>query len=79
MATLRHHIYSVREELKLLSDDQLYTNRYIAHLIDVQRSYLLQQKYSDYRKTLPESIQQTIEFGVERAQRVLGIPGDSIL
>ena len=79
MATLRKHIYTVREKLHFLSDDQLFTNRYIAHLINTNRSYLLQQKYSDYRKVIPESMLQTIEFEVERAERVLGIPGDYIL
>lgn len=79
MATLRHHIYSVREKLKELSDDQLLTDEFIKHLINTKRDYLLNQKYADIRKVIPEAVKQTIEFEMETTERVPGIPGQYVL
>ena len=79
MATKRELIYSVLEKLKNVSDDQSLTEEFIAHLIDLKREYLLHQKYSDYRRVLPEVVKQTIEFEMVREQRVLGIDGEYIL
>lgn len=79
MATLRHHIYSVREKLKSLSDDELLNNELIKHLLNTKRDYLLQQKYSDYRRVIPDNLKQTIEIELESVERVPGVPGEDIL
>lgn len=78
MATQRELVYNVLEKVKSLSDDQLLTEDYIAHLIDLKREYLLDQKFSDYRKVLPEVIKQTIEFQMVTEERVLGLGGDNV-
>lgn len=79
MATKRELIYAVLEKMKNVSDDQSLTEEFIAHLIDLKREYLLHQKYSDYRRVLPEVVKQTIEFEMVREQRIPGIDGEYVL
>lgn len=50
----------VLDELKLYSDDALYTEEHIMFLLDKYRVFLLKQRYSDVKKQIPESNYQTI-------------------
>lgn len=79
MATLNEITYSILEKLKILSDDEFPTTSQIEYLIDSKREYLLNQKFSDYRRIIPEIIKQTIEFEMLPEERILGLSGDNII
>lgn len=82
MATRNKLVYSVLEKVKVLSDDQAFNNLpidYVRFLVDSKREYLINQKFSDYRRVLPDNLKQTIEFEMIREERVLGLPGDYVL
>lgn len=53
-------IYMVIDELKLHSDDAIYTEDHIMFLLKNYRVFLLKQRYSDVKKQIPESNYQTI-------------------
>lgn len=48
------------DELKLMSDDASFNENHIAFLLGKYRGFLLKQKYSDIKKSIPESNYQTI-------------------
>lgn len=60
MSTYRELTYMVLDKLKLTSDDAQFTEDHIMFLLDKYRAFLLKQKYSDIRKSIPESNYQTI-------------------
>lgn len=51
--TLKEIIYSIREDFKLMSDDNDLTQEYLAYLIKNARSIVMQQRYSDPRNIIP--------------------------
>lgn len=55
MAKFREIAYLVLDELKLSSDDSYYTIDHIVFLINQMRGFLLKQRYSDIKKTIPSS------------------------
>lgn len=56
----REAVYMVLDELKLFSDDAVYTEDHIIFLLSKYRAFLLKQRYSDIKKRIPESNYQTI-------------------
>ena len=80
MSTVREVIYDVKERLKLTTDDVDITTEYIHHLLNLERSRFIKQKFIDYRKTVPDSILQGIELSMELTDSVPGITtGDRVL
>lgn len=60
MSTYKELTYMVLDELKLYSDDALYTEEHIMFLLGKYRTFLIKQRYSDVKKQIPESNYQTI-------------------
>lgn len=60
MSTYKELVYMCLDELKLYSDDALYTEEHIIFLLSKYRVFLLKQRYSDVKKQIPESNYQTI-------------------
>lgn len=65
MSTYREIVYMVLDELKNLSDDRYFEEEHVMFLADKYRSLLLKQRYSDMRKSVPESNFQTICINLE--------------
>lgn len=53
-------IYLVLDELKLSSDDSIFEPEHIFFLAEKYRAFLLKQRYSDIKKTIPEANYSTI-------------------
>lgn len=60
MATYREMIYAVLDELRLESDDALFTEDHIMFMLGKFRGLLLKQQYKDVKKEIPESNYQTL-------------------
>lgn len=58
--TLREIIYDIKEKLKFTTDDIDISDEYIAHLINVKRSFLTKQRFSKFTRNVPEEIKQNI-------------------
>lgn len=68
MSTYRELIYMVLDQLKQMSDDSQFTEEHIMLLLDNYRALLLKQRYSDVRKSIPESNYQTLCLDVSQYQ-----------
>lgn len=60
MSTYKDLVYMCLDELKLHSDDSLFTEDHIIFLLNKYRTFILKQRYSDIKKQIPESNYQTI-------------------
>lgn len=67
-------IYMVLDELKLQSDDAIYTEEHIMFLLGKYRTFLLKQRYSDIKKQIPESNYQTICLDLIEVPAISGEP-----
>ena len=74
MSTYKELIYMCLDELKLYSDDALYTEEHIIFLLSKYRVFLLKQRYSDVKKQLPESNYQTICLDLIEVPAISGEP-----
>ncbi len=74
MSTYKELVYLVLDELKLHSDDALFTEDHIIFLADKYRAFLLKQKYSDIKKQIPESNYQTICLDLIEVPAMAGAP-----
>ena len=74
MSTYKELVYLVLDELKLHSDDALFTEDHIIFLADKYRAFLLKQKYSDIKKQIPESNYQTICLDLIEVPAMSGAP-----
>lgn len=74
MSTYKELTYMVLDELKLYSDDALYTEDHIMLLLDKYRAFLLKQRYSDIKKQIPESNYQTICLDLIEVPAISGEP-----
>lgn len=74
MSTYKELIYMVLDELKLYSDDALYTEEHIMFLLGKYRTFLLKQRYSDVKKQIPESNYQTICLNLIEVPAISGEP-----
>lgn len=64
----------VLDELKLYSDDALYTEEHVMFLFGKYRTFLLKQRYSDVKKQIPESNYQTICLDLIEVPAISGEP-----
>lgn len=74
MSTYKELVYMVLDELKLYSDDAVYTEDHVMLLLDKYRTFLLKQRYSDIKKQIPESNYQTICLDLIEVPAISGEP-----
>lgn len=74
MSTYKELTYMILDELKLYSDDALYTEEHIMFLLGKYRTFLLKQRYSDVKKQIPESNYQTICLDLIEVPAISGEP-----
>ena len=74
MSTYKELIYMCLDELKLYSDDALYTEEHIKFLLGKYRTFLIKQRYSDVKKQIPESNYQTICLDLIEVPAISGEP-----
>lgn len=74
MSTYKELTYMVLDELKLYSDDALYTEEHVMFLLGKLRTFLLKQRYSDVKKQIPESNYQTICLDLIEVPAISGEP-----
>ena len=74
MSTYKELVYMCLDELKLYSDDALYTEEHIMFLLSKYRVFLLKQRYSDVKKQIPESNYQTICLDLIEVPAISGEP-----
>ena len=74
MSTYKELTYMVLDELKLHSDDAIYTEEHIMFLLGKYRAFLLKQRYSDVKKQIPESNYQTICLDLIEVPAISGEP-----
>lgn len=74
MSTYKELVYMCLDELKLYSDDALYTEEHIMFLLGKYRTFLIKQRYSDVKKQIPESNYQTICLDLIKVPAILGKP-----
>lgn len=74
MSTYKELTYMVLDELKLYSDDALYTEEHVMFLLGKYRAFLLKQRYSDIKKQIPESNYQTICLDLIEVPAISGEP-----
>jgi hypothetical protein len=75
MAKYKEIVSMVLDELKITSDDSIFTEEHIIFLAGRYRSFLLKQRYySDIKKQIPESNYQTICLDLTTGEVVEGLP-----
>ena len=74
MSTYKELVYMCLDELKLYSDDALYTEEHIMFLLGKYRTFLIKQRYSDVKKQIPESNYQTICLDLIDVPAISGEP-----
>ena len=74
MSTYKELVYMCLDELKLYSDDALYTEEHIMFLLGKYRAFLIKQRYSDVKKQIPESNYQTICLDLIKVPAISGEP-----
>jgi hypothetical protein len=75
MAKYKEIVSMVLEELKIISDDSIFTEGHIIFLAGRYRSFLLKQRYySDLKKQIPESNYQTLCLDLEKTEAIEGLP-----
>ena len=75
MAKYKEIVSMVLDELKVTSDDSIYTEEHIVFLAGRYRTFLLKQRYySDLKKQIPESNYQTLCLSLEQVEVIEGLP-----
>ena len=74
MSTYKELVYMCLDELKLYSDDALYTEEHIMFLLGKYRTFLIKQRYSDVKKQIPERNYQTICLDLIEVPAISGNP-----
>ena len=74
MSTYREFVYLCLDELKLYSDDAVFTEDHVIFLLNKYRAFLLKQRYSDIKKQIPESNYQTICLDLIQVPAISGEP-----
>jgi hypothetical protein len=67
-------IYDIKEKLHIDTDDDVLTDDYLSHLIDVKRMLLIKQTFSSLSKTIPIACQTEICLDLEIADSIVGAP-----
>ena len=75
MAKYKEIVSMVLDELKITSDDSIFTEEHIIFLAGRYRSFLLKQRYyTDLKKQIPESNYQTLCLSLEKIEAIDGLP-----
>lgn len=74
MSTYKELVYICLDELKLHSDDAVFTEDHVIFLLNKYRVFLLKQRYSDIKKQIPESNYQTICLDLIEVPAILDGP-----
>lgn len=75
MAKYKEIVSMVLDELKVTSDDSIYTEDHIIFMAGRYRTFLLKQRYySDLKKQIPESNYQTLCLSLEQVEAIEGLP-----
>lgn len=74
MSTYREIVYSILDQLKLVSDDSFYTEDHIIYLISKIRAAVLKKQYEGLKKEIPLSNYQTICLNLKQVPAIAGIP-----
>lgn len=67
-------VYDIKEKLKIQSDDEVLTDEYFSHLIDVKRNVLIKQTFSNLSKPIPISLLTEVCLPLELVDSVQGMP-----
>lgn len=78
MTTYRQLVYLILDELKLVSDDTIFTEDHIILLLNKYRAFLLKQRYSDIRKEIPNNNYQTLCLTLEEHEGIEGFPCEGL-
>lgn len=74
MNTYKEVVYMILDELKLFSDDAVYTEDHIVYMASKCRSYILKQQYSSVKRAIPESDYQELCIDLEEVPAIDGEP-----
>lgn len=74
MTTWREIVYMVLDELKITSDDSMFTEEHIMFLASKIRGLILKQQYKDVKKEIPESNFQTLCLDLIQVPAIAGEP-----
>lgn len=75
MAKYKEIVSMVLDELKITSDDSIFTEEHVIFLAGKYRSFLLKQRYyTDLKKQIPESNYQTLCLSLEKKEAIEGLP-----
>lgn len=75
MAKYKEIVSMVLDEMKVTSDDSIFTEEHIIFLLGRYRSFLLKQRYyTDLKKQIPESNYQTLCLSLEKTEAIEGLP-----
>lgn len=74
MTTYREIVYLVLDELKINSDDSYFTEEHVAFLADKYRAFILKQRYSDIKKSIPRSNYQQLCLDLIEVPAISGEP-----
>lgn len=75
MAKYKEIVSMVLDELKITSDDSIFTEGHVIFLAGRYRSFLLKQRYyTDLKKQIPESNYQTLCLSLEQTEAIEGLP-----
>ena len=72
MTTWRQIVYMVLDELKITSDDSMFTEEHVVFLLSKYRGLLLKQQYKDVKKEIPESNFQTLCLDLIQVPAITG-------
>jgi hypothetical protein len=67
-------IYDVKEKLQISTDDDIMTDEYIGHLVDVKRMVLIKQTFSTVTKAIPVACLSEICLDLEIVDAITGSP-----
>lgn len=70
--TWKEIVFMINDELKLDHDDSSFNEAHIIFLVSKYRALILKQKYSDIKKSIPESNYQTICLELEQVSPISG-------
>lgn len=74
MSTYRELIYLVLDELRLTSDDAMFSEEHVMFLLGKYRGSILKQQYKDVKKEIPESNYQTLCLDLIQVPAITGEP-----
>lgn len=74
MSTYREIVYLCLDNLKLTSDDAIFTEDHITYLLNKFRSFVLKSQYKDIKKEIPESNYQTLCLQLIQVPAIAGEP-----